>query len=200
MPFIITNGTDYVKRKFDGKYTSVSNETLADRWDDRNKASKVLGSSLPAKLKRGYRVVEIQDDPPITQKVERENSTQKLSTEQFQGNLADFLATAQALTQHIGARSTELHEMQGKADREVSDILHYIEFNSLNACQGFKAYKMLREVLLKRRGIKDEMQFLSSFQNTKISADDIGKLVDEVNNPRQKIYTPRELPQLFEGK
>lgn len=95
-------------------------------------------------------------------------------------------------------RKTELIEQLSKVDRELSDIAHYIEFNNLNAAQGYKAYKMEHERRIIRRSIKNEIQVLEIILGKKISE----TVTDEINNAvtgmDQRLYEPRELNELFD--
>ena len=54
------------------------------------------------------------------------------------------------------------------ADQKRNDIQHYIELSTLNAAQGYNAYRLLKEVLEQRRSIKnqiDEMRKALDFIN-----------------------------------
>ena len=72
----------------------------------------------------------------------------------------------------LNCRHFELSEELSKYDRQRTDVEHYIEFNAgkLNACDGYKAYKMLQDVLIQRRKVKDELG-LTCFVDTNGSID-----------------------------
>lgn len=54
-----------------------------------------------------------------------------------------------------------LHSKLSIADKKRSDVEHFIEIsNNLNAAQGYKAYKLLKEVLEERRDVKNEIEEL----------------------------------------
>lgn len=54
-----------------------------------------------------------------------------------------------------------LHNRLSVADQKRSDIEHFIELNTnLNASQGYKAYKLLKEVLEERREVKNQIEEL----------------------------------------
>ena len=94
-------------------------------------------------------------------------------------------------------RKSELLESMSNIDKEVVDIEHYIELNNLNACQGFLAYKMLRNRLRKRRKIKNELQVLSQLGNCKIDSAMMKDVQDAIKLLEHKKYTPRVLVDLF---
>ena len=92
----------------------------------------------------------------------------------------------------IANRKVTLNNKLSEVDRKICDVLHYIEFNKLNACDGYKAYKMIREYRLERRTIKDEIEMLDDVYNN------ITKLIEEsINRLSNRKYKPRELPELF---
>lgn len=80
-----------------------------------------------------------------------------------------------------------------KYDLIQEDILHLIEFNKFNACEGYMLSKRLQELRVLRRNAKNERQALQSLitkieptlQNTKKAIDKIEK---SFNN---KTYNPR---------
>lgn len=110
----------------------------------------------------------------------------------------DKIAGLNGLATDALHRKTELIEQLSKVDRELSDIAHYIEFNNLNAAQGYKAYKMEHERRIIRRSIKNEIQVLEIILGKKISE----TVTDEINNAvagmDQRSYEPRELNELFD--
>lgn len=92
----------------------------------------------------------------------------------------------------IANRKVTLNNKLSAVDRKICDVLHYIEFNKLNACDGYKTYKMIREYRLERRAIKDEIEMLDDVYNN------ITKLIEEsINRLSNRKYKPRELPELF---
>ena len=99
----------------------------------------------------------------------------------------------------LNVRHQELAEQQSKFDGQVSDIVHYIEFNTgkLNACDGYKAYKLLQDTLLERRKIKDELQIIQVVRD-RMNAEDIANVEQKIKEIETRTYKPRELTYLFE--
>ena len=95
-------------------------------------------------------------------------------------------------------RKDELTQQLRAVDQELSDIFHYIEFCNLNAAQGYKAYKMIKERRIKRRTIKNELEVVTAILNKKIGdgiENEISKIVD---NLETRTYEPRILKELFD--
>lgn len=101
----------------------------------------------------------------------------------------------------LNCRHQTLVEQESKYDRQKTDIEHYIEFNAgkLNACDGYKAYKLLQDVLLERRKIKDEIQVINVVRD-RMAAEDIANIEGKVKELESRTYEPRELTYLFETK
>lgn len=101
----------------------------------------------------------------------------------------------------LNCRHQALVEQESKYDCQKTDIEHYIEFNAgkLNACDGYKAYKLLQDVLLERRKIKDEIQIINIVRD-RMSVDDIANIEEKIAKLETRTYQPRELTYLFETK
>lgn len=88
-----------------------------------------------------------------------------------------------------------------QCDMETLDILHKIEFTNENVVNGFKLYKQLQDVRLRRRKAKDALEFsvlISSsglISDLKQIASDIHTLKESEENRK---YKPRALPGLFD--
>lgn len=83
-------------------------------------------------------------------------------------------------------------------DKEITDIQHYIEFYSLDAAKGYKAYRMLKERLTKRRFIKDEIRRADYFIAGTATDFSHGAVTKRINNMEHRQYEPRVLCELFE--
>lgn len=101
----------------------------------------------------------------------------------------------------LNCRHQVLVEQESKYDRQKTDIEHYIEFNAgkLNACDGYKAYKLLQDTLLERRKVKDEIQMINVVRD-RMAAEDIANIEKKVKELEARTYEPREFAHLFESK
>ena len=93
-------------------------------------------------------------------------------------------------------KKRELLEQLSQADLEIVDIEHAIEFYTLNARDGYKLYKKLHDVRIKRRNIKDELQMLSVLEPN-LSAEVAHRLEKNINGLNNRKYTPRTNIELF---
>lgn len=94
----------------------------------------------------------------------------------------------------------EVKKENSKLDLEISDVLHYIEFNNFNAVQGYKLAKMLKNITERRREVKKAQAQLDIILNNTISS--VSKKGDKIANIEKEEYcneryTPRVLVDLF---
>ena len=66
--------------------------------------------------------------------------------------LLDIMDEAVAFREQVEAFT---NSRLSTVDREIQDEMHFLEFNQVNAMEGFKIYQRLRELRLKRREVKD---------------------------------------------
>ena len=85
-----------------------------------------------------------------------------------------------------------------KVDQELSDIDHYIEFVNLNAAQGYKAYKMIKDRRIIRRSIKNELEVLNIILGKKISETATDEIQKAISGMDKRTYEPRVLNELFD--
>lgn len=203
------------------QYVKAKGKFVAERWDNRTTARNILKNSLPKNIRKKFKVIEIEDDrTPISIDTNTSipdsnivitsipslvcsNSVDTVDTvnddiyiEDNNINTCDNPElrdeVVNTVFSDIKKRKNELHEKLSVVDRKVCDVLHYIEFNKLNACDGYKVYRMIKEYRLERRAIKDEIEILDNVYNN------ITKLIEEsINRLSNRKYNPRELPELF---
>ena len=80
---------------------------------------------------------------------------------------------------------------------EISDVIHYIEFNNLNAREGYKIYKRLNELLCKRRHLKFEQKIVSSINRNRRASDYISDIIATIKECTNDVYKPRIATDLF---
>lgn len=194
---------------FSGRYMPVGNEILADKWDARNKAQNVLSSSLPKYLRKRFHVRETECKeilPPKEKYMPITNSRlDNVVQEQSHGKSGDKNIDAIKLqldsiidfVKDAEQRRDELIEQLSQVDRELSDVAHYMEFYSLNACEGYKAYKMMHIRRVRRRRIKNELELLSQLGECKLDSSTLTDVQSAIRELKNRSYKPRELPELF---
>ena len=207
-----------------GKYVPVPLKKAGFVWNDRAKANKILKNSLAKELKKKYSVVvsEIEeakdeqpamvDEPtslevPVTTKVVEKP---KKKVNKIDRSLLEYVADESGMEQierkiedmirfstYVQSRQEILNDELSKVDREISDIHHFIEFECLNAYQGWVVYKLLQKKLLKRRSIKDEIMIAGNVLSSKIDYVSLNNVSKSIKGLEHRMYKPRELSDLF---
>ncbi|WP_455717800.1 hypothetical protein [Anaerosporobacter sp.] len=108
-------------------------------------------------------------------------------------DMTQFTEIAETYAKYSKTINSQLAEVE----LEIEDLYHYIEFSSFNAAQGYKAYKMLKERLVKRRELKDSIILLDSVQEKNMLTCSIDNINDVVNKLESRSYRPRVLKELF---
>lgn len=104
----------------------------------------------------------------------------------------------QLLYQDLKRYGVQLSDELSQVDLEICDIQHYIEFFNLDAARGYKAYRMLKERLQRRREIKEEIAKTNLLLNGSSTDYSSGKISRQIENFNNKSYTPRVLSELFD--
>ena len=197
--YVITDGTRWIVRDRHGKYVPTSCEALADVYSNKQ-ANSIFQNQLSKALKSCFHLQKIDEVPAlvkqITQKEIKENTENVLVAENIK-YWVDKVNGLNGLASEALHRKDELLNQLSKVDKELSDINHYIEFCNLNAAQGYKAYKMIKERRIKRRSIKNELEVLSIILGKKISdtaSDEIQKAIAGMD---KRTYEPRVMTELF---
>ena len=102
---------------------------------------------------------------------------------------------------HIGEYQSNLNQMLSDVDKEICDIMHYIEFSDLSDCQMLKASRMLQERRRKRREIKDEMDKTALMRSTFLDSSfgiKVQQSLEVMERMKERQYTPRKLNELFD--
>ena len=84
-------------------------------------------------------------------------------------------------------------------DMAICDVMHYIEFNNFNACVGYKLCKVLKDLRLYRRKIKDELNIINLFETQTCDHLAKGNTYDSLNNYANRKYAARVFGELFDG-
>ena len=187
--YVITNGSSYIAFDKNQKPTTVSKRELAKRFTKTKADNFVL--NLVGQMKNlGYHV---EPDNEASQVIEQ-------VVNGLDENIVDILSHVQnfeSYMQELGKKRDMLNYELSKVDNEIEDILHAAEFYNLNACEGYKLYKMLRERRIKRRKLKDYIEVVGYVEGTtgKGFASENGS--KSILGKESREYKPRVLNELF---
>lgn len=201
--YVITDGSRFIYKNHRGQYVPTSCEAMADKYSYRQ-ANGIRKNSLNRALKSAFYLEKYE---PFTEEKQgvpvRENQFSLPEDDQSvrDGNIhywIEKMSQLNGLRDEAMERQQQLKTQLKRINMEICDIEHYVEFYNLNACQGYKAYKMLKDRRIERRVVKDELFVLETILNKKIS-DSITEELDSVQNSiENRKYTPRYLSELFD--
>lgn len=189
--YVLYNNKYYLMHNAIGQWIPTSELNEAFQFNDKTKADNAL-SNLPKKMRNlGYFVQQI--DAP----------SKPVDFDQFNNsNLVNYdLALAQIgafcdLHDQLVARATWVEYKLQEVENKIQDVLHAIEFNSYNARDGYKIYKLLHDLRLERRKYKDEI-FIRELIDDNIRSADWGKFKSRVEYVKNRKYNAREMEELF---
>ena len=197
--YVITDGSRWIMRDRKGKYVPTSCEALADIFTNKQ-ATGIFQSNLSKALKSVFRVQKIDGPPKLIKQISQETvqeNTEKVSTAENVQRWIDKIEGLNGLATEALHRKDELVQQLSKVDQELSDVNHYIEFCNLNAAQGYKAYKMIKDRRIKRRSIKNELQVVDIILSKKICETATDEIQKAIAGMDQRTYEPRVLNELF---
>lgn len=198
--YVITDGSRWIQYK-NGKYVPTSCPTFADEFSQKQ-AKSVYDNQLPKALKKQFRLEKCYEDKNtigIKQCTEKDVfTTERVMMSENIQKWINKVSDLNGLAKEAKERRAVLWEELSKVDKELCDINHYIEFCNLNAAQGYKAYKMIKERRILRRTIKNELDVLNTILGKKISETATDEIMKAVKGMDKRMYEPRVMQELFD--
>ena len=198
--YIITDGERFIYCNHSGKFVPTSSEVMADIYT-KKQADGIWKNSLPKALKSIFHV-EKYDHPPVDVKqvsqCDLEDNTEKVLTAKNIQVWLDKINDLNGLVENAKKRKEELEKQLRELEDERLDIEHYIEFQNLNAAQGYKASKELKNCGVKRRTVKNELEIISvilELQMKEIISNKVHQKIEELD---KRTYRPRVRMDLFD--
>lgn len=197
--------TIFVCKDNSGSYSLTTDKGKAIIWDTRPAADTVFKSNLSKLIKsKGVAVKAVALQMVCSEPKEQPKKVEVVATTDVKpevGTSKYIVSVLSDAVAKLNCRHLELSDELSKYDRQVTDVEHYIEFNlgKLNARDGWKAYKLLQDVLVARRKVKDELQILQVVKDKMALPDDIENIHTRVQELESRRYEPREFKYLFDG-
>ena len=116
-------------------------------------------------------------------------------------NWESMLTNLCYMSDHISEYQNNLNLMLSDVDKEICDIMHYLEFSDLSDSEMLKASRMLQERRRKRREIKDEMDKTALMRSTFLDGAfgiKVQQSLEVMEKMKERQYTPRKLSELFD--
>lgn len=140
------------------------------------------------------------DDLPV------KDSNKKYQASEYSRNkilpsLEAMSKTFEGITSAINSlpSNEELAKQVGDYNAQVVDILHYIEFSHLDACNGYLIFKKLQDVLIARRIAKEQMDVVNKLENYSLIAEKINAANIQAKRTLEesRSYCPRSGIDIF---
>ena len=170
------------------------------QFNDKTKAENTL-ANLPKQMRNlGYFVQQIdtptkQIDTP-TKPVDFDQLNSELELVNYDLALAQIGSFCD-LHDQLVARATWVEYKLQEVENKIQDALHAIEFNSYNARDGYKIYKLLHDLRLERRKYKDE-QIIADVMKSGFAGSNWELVITRVDDLKDRQYHVREMKELFE--
>lgn len=200
MNYVVTNDKLYIRLSPEGSPVTCSKRNA--QVFEKDKADNIL-KNLPKVLKNFH--FKVKPAPQSEQEVPRNKTkTDNVQSEEKKYIRKDSYIPCDEVVQWIEKsrqcsefvedatrRRSVLHKKLANVDRELSNCMHQIELEKWKSgCDGYKLYKLEKEILEKRRQIKDELVIIQSvLDNTKctIGIKNIEKTFNRLGTRRFEI-------------
>ena len=128
------------------------------------------------------------------------------SDKKMTSDIEDKLKSVRDIYVNLPKRYDVAKDELRQCENEIQDLLHVIEFVSLNAIEMTKKYKELKDARQRRRGLKDELELLEGVRELtsypkpteKNISRTIGNVRHILNKQMNRTYTMKERKDLQE--
>lgn len=189
MNYVITNGTLYI-----GNKGGACKQNEAKIFTTKKAADNFFKSSISKPLRNlNFKVEETELEPPSS----------NINAQYFDVDVNALQTDINNLSAKLNVLKGNkdwLLDMESEVDKEISDIMHFIEFYNFSASDGYKLCKALKDLRLRRRKIKNELELINIVNTQSLSNVASGQTNKAIDNLNDKKYTPRVLQELFDHK
>lgn len=190
--YVLYNNKYYLMQNAIKQFVPTTELNEAFQFIDKTKAENAL-ANLPKQTRNlGYFVIQISNtDKPVD--FDQLTDIELVNYDSALAQIGSFCD----LHDQLVARAPWIDHKLIEVDNKIQDVLHAIEFNSYNARDGYKIYKLLHDLRLERRKYKDEI-FIRELIDNNIHGTDWGKFRSRVKDVKDRQYHVREMEELFE--
>lgn len=180
MDYIITNRKEAIRLDPAGR-PCTCNHKAAQRFPEEK--ARHIKAHLPKTLQRfhfqveraGEETVDVPDVDPQTVNILGESkaimNTYRPVVPSCVQAWVNKVKSFNGLAKEAEQRKEFLNGKLSDTDKEIENVKHEIEFSqNMNVCDGYSEYKKMRELLRKRREIKDELFIVTLILSSNLSA------------------------------
>lgn len=208
MPWVISNGKNYLNKNSIGALTPTKDASKAERFEDQSLAER-FRKNLPKSLRNLNYVTmfvpfETEEEDRLVMETNTTVSLMKttddlsidpaiLELDTFVENISEF----QKFVETASKQKSILEEGIKRVEAEILDIEHAIEFSHCNVVGGYQWYKMLQEARQRRRTYKNAVMRIEILMDANPMPIVETNLVNRIKGTGNLKYAPRALPHLF---
>lgn len=189
--YVLYNNKYYLMQNAIKQFVPTTELNEAFQFFDKTKAENAL-ANLPKQTRNlGYFVIQISNtDKPVD--FDQFTDIELVNYDSALAQIGSFCD----LHDQLVARAPWIDHKLIEVENKIQDVLHAIEFNSYNARDGYKIYKLLHDLRLERRKYKDEI-FVRELIDDNIHSVDWKKFRSRVRDVKDRQYHVREMEELF---
>lgn len=190
--YVLYNQKYYLMHNAIGQWIPTSELFESFQFNDKTKAENAL-SNLPKQMRNlGYFVQKV-DVPSKPVDFDGFDNSELIDYNSALAQIGSFCD----LHDQLIARATWVEYKLQEVENKIQDVLHAIEFNSYNARDGYKIYKLLHDLRLERRKYKDE-QIIADVMKSGFAGSNWELVRTRVEDLKDRQYHVREMEELFE--
>lgn len=190
--YVLYNQKYYLMHNAIGQWTPTPELNESFQFSDKIKADNAL-ANLPKQMRNlGYFVQQV-DAPSKPLEIDGFDNSKLINYDSALAQIGSFCD----LHDQLVARATYVEYKLQKVENKIQDVLHAIEFNSYNARDGYKIYKLLHDLRIERRKYKDE-QIIANVMKSGFAGSNWELARTRVDDLKDRKYHVRELKELFE--
>ena len=190
--YVLYNQKYYLMQNAIKQFIPTPELNEAFQFNDKTKADNAL-ANLPKQMRNlGYFVQQI-DVPSKPVDFDGFDNSELVNYDSALAQISAFCD----LHDQLVARAPWIDHKLTEVDNKIQDVLHAIEFNSYNARDRYKIYKLLHDLRLERRKYKDE-QIIADVMKSGFAGSNWELVRTRVDDLKDRQYHVREMEELFE--
>ena len=189
--YVLYNNKYYLMHNAIGQWTPTPELNESFQFNDKIKAENAL-ANLPKQMRNlGYFVQQV-NAPSKPVDFDQFTNVDLVNYDSALAQIGSFCD----LHDQLVARATWVEYKLQEVENKIQDVLHAIEFNSYNARDGYKIYKLLHDLRLERRKYKDE-QIIADVMKSGFVGSNWELVRTRVDDLKDRQYHVREMEELF---
>ena len=189
--YVLYNQKYYLMQNAIKQFVPTTELNESFQFIDKTKAENTL-ANLPKQMRNlGYFVQQV-DAPSKPVDFDQFTNVDLVNYDSALAQIGSFCD----LHDQLVARATWVEYKLQEVENKIQDVLHAIEFNSYNARDGYKIYKLLHDLRLERRKYKDE-QIIANVMKSCFAGSNWELARTRVDDLKDRQYHVREMEELF---